>query len=119
MPELILKDITRTFPTRCEPLVVLRGCSLELEAGQNAVIVGPSGSGKSTFLYIAGTLDRPTSGSVSLAGENPSRSTNRAWPPIATSELASFFKTITCFRNARCWKTCWCRRWRAATSRRN
>ena len=61
MPELIVKDITRTFPTRGEPLVVLRGCSLELEAGQNAVIVGPSGSGKSTFLYIAGTLDRPTS----------------------------------------------------------
>jgi len=71
MPELIVNELTREFPTRSEPLVVLRGCSLALEAGENAVIVGPSGSGKSTFLYIVGTLDHPTAGSVRLAGQDP------------------------------------------------
>jgi lipoprotein-releasing system ATP-binding protein len=71
MSDLIVKDLERAFPTRGEPLVVLRGCSLELSGGESAVIVGPSGSGKSTFLYIVGTLDRPTSGTVTLAGENP------------------------------------------------
>ncbi len=71
MPDLIVQDLVRSFPTRGEPLVVLRGCSLELSGGESAVIVGPSGSGKSTFLYIVGTLDRPTSGSVTLGGENP------------------------------------------------
>jgi len=71
MPELIVDHVTRQFPTRGAPLEVLRGCSLQLEAGQNSVIVGPSGSGKSTLLYIIGTLDRPTAGSVHLAGENP------------------------------------------------
>ena len=71
MPDLIVQNLARAFPTRGEPLVVLRGCSLELSNGENAVIVGPSGSGKSTFLYIVGTLDRPTSGTVTLAGENP------------------------------------------------
>jgi lipoprotein-releasing system ATP-binding protein len=71
MPELIVNDVTREFPTRDEPLVVLRGCSLALETGETAVIVGPSGSGKSTFLYIVGTLDRPTAGTVRLAGQDP------------------------------------------------
>jgi len=71
MPELIVKDVTRVFPTRSDPLVVLRGCSLELEAGEHAAIVGPSGSGKSTLLYIIGTLDRPSAGSVRLAGQDP------------------------------------------------
>jgi lipoprotein-releasing system ATP-binding protein len=71
MPELIVNELTREFPTRSEPLVVLRGCSLALEAGENAAIVGPSGSGKSTFLYIVGTLDRPTAGAVRLAGQDP------------------------------------------------
>ncbi|HEY1603295.1 MAG TPA: ABC transporter ATP-binding protein [Pirellulales bacterium] len=71
MPDLMVSDITREFATRSEPLVVLRGCSLELGAGENAVIVGPSGSGKSTFLYIVGTLDRPSSGTVKLAGRDP------------------------------------------------
>ena len=71
MTELSVSDVTRVFPTRSEPLVVLRGCSLELEAGQNVAIVGPSGSGKSTLLYIVGTLDRPTAGSVRLAGQDP------------------------------------------------
>src|SRR5688500_9700673 len=71
MPDLVVEHVTKDFPTRSEPLVVLRDCSLELSAGQNAAIVGPSGSGKSTLLYIIGTLDSPTSGTVALRGENP------------------------------------------------
>ena len=71
MPDLLVDRVAKEFPTRGEPLVVLREASLELSAGQNAAIVGPSGSGKSTLLYIIGTLDAPTSGSVTLAGQNP------------------------------------------------
>ncbi|MCI0359546.1 MAG: ABC transporter ATP-binding protein [Planctomycetaceae bacterium] len=71
MPDLVVDRVAKEFPTRAEPLVVLREASLELSAGQNAAIVGPSGSGKSTLLHIIGTLDAPTSGSVTLGGENP------------------------------------------------
>jgi lipoprotein-releasing system ATP-binding protein len=71
MPDLVVDRVAKEFPTRGEPLVVLREASLELSAGQNAAIVGPSGSGKSTLLYIIGTLDAPTSGSVTLTGQNP------------------------------------------------
>jgi lipoprotein-releasing system ATP-binding protein len=68
---LVVESVTKQFPTRTEPLVVLRETNLRLEPGENAAILGPSGSGKSTLLHILGTLDRPTSGSVELDGENP------------------------------------------------
>jgi lipoprotein-releasing system ATP-binding protein len=71
MPDLIVNNITKEFPTRAETLVVLRGASLELSCGQNLAILGPSGSGKSTLLYIVGTLDRPTSGRIELRGADP------------------------------------------------
>ncbi|MEX2175926.1 MAG: ABC transporter ATP-binding protein [Pirellulaceae bacterium] len=71
MADLVVDRVSKEFPTRGEPLVVLREASLELSAGQNAAILGPSGSGKSTLLHIVGTLDSPTSGTVTLRGENP------------------------------------------------
>jgi lipoprotein-releasing system ATP-binding protein len=73
MPDLSVVEITKEFPTRSEPLVVLRGCSFELSRGQSLAILGPSGSGKSTLLQIVGTLDQPTSGQVLLGGDDPFR----------------------------------------------
>ena len=71
MPDLIVDRVSKEFPTRGEPLIVLRDVSLQLAAGQNAAILGPSGSGKSTLLHIIGTLDAPTRGSVQLKGADP------------------------------------------------
>src|SRR5262245_8037521 len=71
MPELIVEHVSKLFPTRREPLVVLRDASLTLAAGQNAAILGPSGAGKSTLLFIIGTLDTPSGGSVRLNGTDP------------------------------------------------
>ena len=71
MSGLVVNDLIKQFPTRGEPLVVLRGVALRLEAGENAAIVGPSGSGKSTLLSIIGGLEPPTGGGVELAGDNP------------------------------------------------
>ncbi|HZV33288.1 MAG TPA: ABC transporter ATP-binding protein [Verrucomicrobiae bacterium] len=56
-----------------EPLNVLKGVSLEVARGESLAIIGPSGSGKSTLLNIIGTLDRPTSGDITLAGEDLSK----------------------------------------------
>jgi lipoprotein-releasing system ATP-binding protein len=72
MADLQVDRVQKSFPTRGEPLVVLREASLRLRAGENAAILGPSGSGKSTLLHIIGGLDKPTSGSVTIAGQNPS-----------------------------------------------
>ena len=49
---------------------VLHGIDLELQRGEFCAVVGPSGSGKSTLLNIIGLLDRPTSGTLTLAGVN-------------------------------------------------
>ena len=71
MPDLVVADVTKAYPTRAEPLWVLRGVSCQLSAGENLAILGPSGCGKSTLLHIIGTLDAPSSGRVTLEGIDP------------------------------------------------
>jgi lipoprotein-releasing system ATP-binding protein len=68
---LIASRLAKEYPTRSGALVVLRDVNLSLDRGEALAIMGPSGSGKSTLLHILGTLDRPTSGSVSLEGTDP------------------------------------------------
>ena len=72
MPEdLIAADLAKDYATRSGPLAVLRGVSLSLTPGDAVAVTGPSGCGKSTLLHILGTLDRPTSGRVTLGGTDP------------------------------------------------
>lgn len=74
-PLLKLANITKQYdsPDHTAAIKVLDGVSLELGAAESVAITGPSGSGKSTLLQIIGTLDRPTSGEVILAGKDLNR----------------------------------------------
>jgi lipoprotein-releasing system ATP-binding protein len=71
MTTLLVEHVSKQYPTRGEPLLVLRDVSLELARGQNVAIVGPSGSGKSTLLGILGGLEPPSGGRVVLDGQDP------------------------------------------------
>jgi lipoprotein-releasing system ATP-binding protein len=92
MPDLVVENVTKEFPTRAEPLVVLREASLALSAGENVAVVGPSGSGKSTLLHIIGTLDAPTSGSVALDGEDPFLLGERALAAFRSRNIGFIFQ---------------------------
>ena len=69
---LELHDVVKTYPGD-PPVAALRGVSLAIEPGSLVALVGPSGSGKSTLLHVMGTLDRPTSGTVHVAGHDTSK----------------------------------------------
>jgi lipoprotein-releasing system ATP-binding protein len=68
---LEISEVAKQYPSPRGPLSVLSGVSLVLKRGDAAAIMGPSGAGKSTLLYIAGGLEPPTSGAVTLDGINP------------------------------------------------
>ena len=68
---LTVRDLSKDYPTRSGSLSILRGVNLSLGRGDALAVMGPSGSGKSTLLHILGTLDRPTSGGVTLEGTDP------------------------------------------------
>lgn len=64
-------NLTKEYPTPRGSLSVLSNISLHLARGDAIAIMGPSGSGKSTLLHIIGALDPPTSGTITLDGNNP------------------------------------------------
>ena len=70
--ELEFVNVTRRYdsPDNTGALTVLSEVTLQVARGESLAIVGPSGSGKSTLLQIIGTLDRPTSGTVALNGQD-------------------------------------------------
>ena len=71
-PVLLLQGVFKSYGdgVRTE---VLKGVDLRVDRGEFAALVGPSGSGKSTLLNILGLLDRPTTGRLSIAGEETTR----------------------------------------------
>jgi lipoprotein-releasing system ATP-binding protein len=68
---LNVSHLSKEYPGPAGPLAVLSDVSFSLEPGDAAAIMGPSGSGKSSLLYVLGALEPPSSGTITLDGQNP------------------------------------------------
>lgn len=68
---LTVTDVGKAYPTPRGPLAVLSDVTFSLSPGEAAAITGPSGSGKSSLLYMLGALEPPSSGEITLGGQNP------------------------------------------------
>ena len=86
-----LRDVMRRHPGE-PPVESLRGVSLRIEPGELLAVVGPSGSGKTTLLHIIGTLDRPTSGNVRIAGVDTIRMSDRQISGFRAARLGFVFQ---------------------------
>jgi len=90
-PALELREVVKRYPGPPE-LEVLRGVSLTVEHGELLAIAGPSGSGKSTLLHVMGTLDRPTAGTVRVAGREVGELSDRELSGLRASAVGFVFQ---------------------------
>lgn len=70
MPLLEVRDVFKSYFLHKTRIDVLKGVSLDLEAGELVSLVGASGAGKSTFLHVVGTLDAPAAGEMRFQGKS-------------------------------------------------
>jgi putative ABC transport system ATP-binding protein len=86
-----LTGVTKTYPGGVH---ALRGVDLVIERGELAAIVGPSGSGKSTLLHVIGTLDRPSRGTVLIAGYDVAELPDRELSALRARHIGFVFQSF-------------------------
>ncbi|MEU4242868.1 ABC transporter ATP-binding protein [Actinoplanes sp. NPDC026619] len=84
-----LHEVTKVYPGGVR---ALREIDLRIRRGELASIIGPSGSGKTTMLHIVGTLDRPTSGEVRIAGYDVSTLKDRELSALRAHRIGFVFQ---------------------------
>lgn len=92
MAILELKNIKRTYKTKCVVTEVLKGIDFSVEAGEFVAIMGESGAGKTTLLNVIATFDKPTSGSVILNGKEISTLKNSEISTFRRNKLGFVFQ---------------------------
>jgi putative ABC transport system ATP-binding protein len=87
-------DVSRRYGEGEAAVDALDGVSVSFPAGRFAAIMGPSGSGKSTFMHLLAGLDRPTSGSVHVAGVELTNLNDRELTQLRRDRIGFIFQTF-------------------------
>ena len=90
-PVVELARVRKEYPGG---VVALAGVDLTVRRGEMVAIVGPSGSGKSTLLHLVGSLDRPSEGSVRIAGHEVAGLSDRALSALRAQYLGFVFQSF-------------------------
>jgi putative ABC transport system ATP-binding protein len=88
-PVVEMLDVSKVYPGG---VAALRDASLTIARGEQVAIVGPSGSGKSTLLHLMGTLDRPSSGRIRIAGHDVARLDDRQASVLRADHIGFVFQ---------------------------
>jgi putative ABC transport system ATP-binding protein len=89
-----IKDITRTYTVGSSVVKALKGISYTIDRGDMVAVMGPSGSGKSTLMNILGCLDKPTSGTYVLDGEEVSTLDKNRLARIRNERIGFVFQSF-------------------------
>ena len=91
---LVLSNIYKSFYLGIPKQInVLKGIDLTIEKGEIVALVAPSGAGKSTLLHIAGLLDKPDSGEISMAGESENLKSDRVRTDIRKTKVGFVYQS--------------------------
>lgn len=88
------KKIVKQYPLKSEMVTVLKGVDLQVRHGEFIAVMGPSGSGKSTLMHILGCLDRPTSGTYYLDGNDVSLLSDEKLSGVRAGYIGFVFQTF-------------------------
>ena len=88
-----IENLCKIYSSGSSELYALRDMNLDIEQGQYLAIMGPSGSGKSTLLNVLGCLDRPTSGTYHIAGDDVSGLDDRELSAIRGQRIGFVFQS--------------------------
>jgi putative ABC transport system ATP-binding protein len=99
VPVTALAAVSATGLSRCygegdSAVHALRGVSLDVPAGQFTAVMGPSGSGKSTLMHLLAGLDVPNAGSVSIAGQDITRMSDRQLTRLRRRHIGFIFQSF-------------------------
>jgi putative ABC transport system ATP-binding protein len=87
-------DLVRRYGEGDSAVEAVRGVSLEVPAGQFTSIMGPSGSGKSTLMHLLAGLDRPTEGSVEIAGQDTTTMSDKKLTLLRRKHIGFVFQAF-------------------------
>jgi putative ABC transport system ATP-binding protein len=90
-----LRNVTKTYRSGRVAVPALRGITLDIAAQRFTMLVAPSGGGKTTLLNLIGALDRPSSGTIEIAGTDPATLGDNALSDFRARQIGFIFQSFS------------------------